>query len=147
MRVLTKIIIHCSASDDPKQDDPLEIRNLHMSSKETKIKWGKYDTTGKGFSDIGYHYVITKDGSVHMGRRLDKIGAHCLGQNLESVGICLTGEHDFTPDQFFSLAWLLNDVLNNNPTIREVRPHSHYSDKSCPNFKLRIFDAGNGLQV
>ena len=127
MRDLQKIIVHCSASDLALHDDPAVIKDWHVN--------------GNGWKDIGYHYVITKDGSVHQGRPLKEVGAHCEGENLFSVGICLTGEHEFSPDQFFSLAWLINHLLESNPSIKEVKPHTHYNkNKTCPNFDLRIFE-------
>lgn len=127
MRDLKKIIVHCSASDLALHDDPQVIKDWHVKEN--------------GWNDIGYHYVITKDGNVHQGRPLKEVGAHCMGENLWSVGICLTGEHEFSPDQFFSLAWLINHLLESNPSITEVKPHTHFDkNKTCPNFDLRIFE-------
>ena len=49
----------------------------------------------RGWSDIGYHYVIRKDGTVEKGRREDLQGAHCYdgGMNPRSVGVCFSGHH------------------------------------------------------
>lgn len=134
MRDLHKIIVHCSASDKTEHDNIETIRKWHVVEN--------------GWDEIGYHYVITRDGTVNMTRELRKVGAHCVGHNLDSIGICLTGHFTFTPDQFFSLAWLINDLLNDNPSIAEVRPHNYYNkDKTCPNFELRIFKTSSHLIV
>lgn len=129
MREIKKIIVHCSASDLKEHDSVEVIKQWHVKDN--------------GWNDIGYHYVITKNGDVHQGRPLKEVGAHCSGHNLDSVGVCLTGENEFSPDQFFSLAWLINHLLESNPSINQVKPHSFYNDKkTCSNFKLRIFEQG-----
>lgn len=80
---------------------------------------GDSDTTAKeidgwhktrGFRCIGYHYVVRKDGTIELGRFLDsdddlegnEVGAHVLGLNSRSIGICFSGHGDFfahTPAQ------------------------------------------------
>lgn len=125
-RLIKKVIIHCSASDVEAHDNVETIRKWHVEEN--------------GWKDIGYHFLITKDGNVHKCRDIEDVGAHTVGHNLDSIGVCLTGNKDFSPDQFFSLAWLLNHLLEDNPSINEVKPHSFYNDKkTCPNFDLRIF--------
>jgi hypothetical protein len=132
MREIKKVILHCSASSLPEHDNVESIRKWHVEEN--------------GWKDIGYHFVITRNGDVHKCRDIKDVGAHCIGHNLDSVGICLTGETEFTPDQYFSLAWLLADVINDNPSIVEVKPHNYYNkEKDCPNFKLRIFDMRVGF--
>lgn len=138
MREIKKVIIHCSASDDPSQDSVTAIRHLHTSPITEKIKWGKYETTGKAFNDIGYHFVITKDGAIRPGRPLHKPGAHCEGQNEDSVGICLSGENDFRPEQFRSLRFLIKDLCQQfKISPYSVYPHSYFEPKkTCPNFDV-----------
>ena len=79
MRNINKIIVHCSASPEGKNFSVSEIRRWHLQ---------------RGFADIGYHFVIYLDGSVHVGRPLHKSGAHCKGQNKNSIGICYVGGLD-----------------------------------------------------
>jgi len=64
------------------------------------------------------------------------MGAHCYGQNKESIGICLTGQHEFSSDQYVSLQrlvtelrWLFGDI--------EINGHRDFSDKTCPNFEVK----------
>lgn len=74
MRKIDTIIVHHSASSE--NTTALEIREWHLK---------------RGFSDIGYHYVIERNGTIIGGRPLSKIGAHCTGSNMHSIGICLCG--------------------------------------------------------
>lgn len=73
MREVQKHIIHCS---DSTFGDVAEIRRWHIA---------------RGFNDVGYHFVIRRDGEVEMGRTLETIGAHCKGHNTNSIGTCLVG--------------------------------------------------------
>lgn len=49
---------------------------------------------GQGYSGIGYHYYIRKDGSIYTGRPIQKEGAHCLNYNSVSVGVCFEGNYE-----------------------------------------------------
>ena len=75
-RKITEIIVHCTATPEGKDYDIQTIRSWHLS---------------RGFSDIGYHYVISRDGTVMKGRDESKIGAHCTGHNSVSIGVCYVG--------------------------------------------------------
>jgi len=68
-----RIIFHHSLSD---AGDVKEIREWHKK---------------KGFSDIGYHYVITRSGIILDGRELGTVGAHALHRNADSIGVCMIG--------------------------------------------------------
>lgn len=76
MRRIDEIIIHCSDSPEGRNDKAEDIR-----------KWHKQ----RGFSDIGYHYVIDLDGTVEKGCPIEQAGAHCTGHNRNSIGICYIG--------------------------------------------------------
>ncbi len=76
MRRIDEIIIHCSDSPEGRNDKAEDIRNWHKQ---------------RGFSDIGYHYVIDLDGTVEQGRPIEQAGAHCTGHNRNSIGICYIG--------------------------------------------------------
>lgn len=134
MRKINKIIIHCSDSDLEIHDNVETIRKWHVEERNWK--------------DIGYHYVVTKNGNVHQGRPLKEAGAHTFGHNDDSIGVCLTGREEFSASQFFSLAWLVRDLLEQFPECMKVLPHNYYSDnKTCPNFNLRIFEQSKKLKV
>ena len=136
MRKINKIIIHCSASDFGNAQ---RIREWHLE---------------KGWSDIGYHYVINngkvfkddkinqivQDGFIEKGRDDSIVGAHTQGQNSNSIGICLIGNKDFTKEQFNSLNTLLDSLLKAyNLTKNDVYGHYNFSSKTCPNFDVQEF--------
>ena len=77
MRTITLIIIHCSATRVTQNYSFDACRQDHIHHR--------------GYTDIGYHYYITKDGVVHEGRPLERNGAHCLHHNKHSIGICYEG--------------------------------------------------------
>lgn len=142
-RKIDLIILHCSSSDNPDQDSIMAITDLHTSPKTKKIKWGKYDTTGKGFIACGYHFFINKKGLISEGRSMDLPGAHCEGHNANSIGICLSGEDVdlFTHEQFESLKKLLLELMKNyDLTPVDILPHKAFNkNKTCPNFNLGEF--------
>ena len=123
MRAITKIIVHCSDSDIKSHDDISVIDKWHRE---------------RGFAKVGYHYYIKKDGTVQKGRELEEIGAHCSGQNHDSIGICLGGRHNFTTKQFFELKVLLYDLVKMfYLNFDAIYPHNYFdSHKACPNFDL-----------
>ena len=80
MRTITLIIIHCSATPEGKSLSAEACRQDHIRHR--------------GFRDIGYHFYITRDGEIHPGRSLEKVGAHCRNHNTHSIGICYEGGLD-----------------------------------------------------
>jgi len=72
MRRITKIILHCTATPEGRDVSVDEIRQWHLD---------------RGWSDIGYHYVIDINGNLQDGRPLTRAGAHVRGYNKGSIGI------------------------------------------------------------
>ena len=129
MRKINEIIIHCSATR-PKQDIGADwIRNIHVNQN--------------GWLDIGYHFVIRRNGVVENGRPLDQAGSHCKGHNHDTIGICLVGglnddlrpEDNFTDAQWKSLFKLV-DELKTRFAIQKISGHNQYSSKACPCFDV-----------
>jgi N-acetylmuramoyl-L-alanine amidase len=79
VRQIKRIIWHCSATREGVDVSVDTIRSWHKD---------------RGFSDIGYHYVILLDGSVRDGRPIERVGAHVERHNLDSIGICYVGGVD-----------------------------------------------------
>jgi N-acetyl-anhydromuramyl-L-alanine amidase AmpD len=126
--------LHCSDSQNPAHDDISVIRKWHTARGFTGAD-GKSGTR----DDVGYHFFITQSGKIQQGRYTDEIGAHCEGENHDSIGICLSGKDKFMPIQFKRLRELLR-VLKQMYRIRDdqVFPHNHFnSGKTCPNFELK----------
>ena len=127
MRKINEIIVHCSATPAGK---PYTVEDID--------KWHRQ----RGFDGIGYHFVVYLDGSVHKGRSLEKVGAHCLGHNKNSIGVCyiggLTEDGKATNDtrtlaQKISLQRLLVNLKSQFPEA-EIHGHRDFAAKACPSF-------------
>ena len=127
MRNINKIIVHCSATPEGKAFSVADIRRWHLQ---------------RGFADIGYHFVIYLDGSVHVGRELAKAGAHCKGQNKNSIGVCYIGgvatdgqtpKDTRTDTQKASLVKLITELRQQFPNA-SVHGHREFAIKACPCF-------------
>ena len=132
MRDINKIIVHCSATQEGKEIDAAEINLWHLK---------------RGWSGIGYHYVVLLDGTIEYGRSIYKQGAHVKGGNKGSIGICYIGgveserssngkwiaKDTITPEQKESLLLLLKTLkkMHKNATIHG---HNEFAAKSCPCF-------------
>lgn len=125
-RYINDIIVHCTATPEGK----------HFTVKDI-TRWHKQ----RGFSDIGYHYVVYLDGSVHTGRDVDISGAHCEGHNSNSIGVCYVGGCDKgnkpkdtrNDAQKKALLGLLKELRKLYPFAR-IHGHRDYSSKACPSF-------------
>ena len=138
MRDITSIIVHCSDTYPDMDIGAEAIRKWHVNER--------------GFSDIGYHYIIRRDGTLETGRDLDndgnideEIGAHAYGFNANSLGICMVGgkgrkdggpEANFTMAQYHTLVQLINKLraAHNNP---KLLGHRDVSYKPCPSFNVQ----------
>ena len=128
MRPIDKIILHCSATNDDLDIDARMIDNWHRK---------------RGWSGIGYHYVIRLDGSLEYGRRIGDIGAHVAGQNSGSIGICYIGglRNDKPVDTMTSHQEMtfIRLVQSLRFTLGELTLHGHneFANKACPSFDVR----------
>lgn len=139
MRRINKIIIHCSASDDPAHDNLEVIKDLHTSPPSKVFKWGKYTTNGRGWVDVGYHFFISKNGVLFNGRSEDIIGAHVRGHNRDSIGICLSGERGLpTAEQEKTLESICKDLCKRYALSKmDIIGHNDLDNKkTCPNFDV-----------
>jgi len=128
MRKISKIIIHCAATIEGMDFDAQDIRQWHLQ---------------RGFSDIGYHFVILLNGNIQHGRPVYKKGAHCKGYNKESIGVCYIGGLDKkkkpkdtrTYEQRIELDRLLQELKVDHPTAT-IHGHNEFSSKACPSFDV-----------
>lgn len=129
MRKIDKIILHCSATKEGQHFTTDDINQWHIA---------------RGFAKIGYHYVIYLDGSVHKGRNEELIGAHCLGHNATSIGICYIGGLNSTGNpkdtrteaQKEALIKLINELKVKYPKAK-VHGHNEFAAKACPCFNVK----------
>lgn len=126
-RNIKELIVHCSATPEGKDYSVDTIRQWHLQ---------------RGFSDIGYHYVIYRDGSIHTGRDESIIGAHCTGHNTNSIGVCYVGgcasdgktpKDTRTTEQKQSLVKLLKELKTKYPQA-SIHGHRDFANKACPSF-------------
>jgi hypothetical protein len=122
-RKINKIILHCSASDSRRYDFDA-IYNDHVNIR--------------GWSDIGYHLGIDHDGNIHTLRKLSRVGAHCRGQNSDSIGICILGKSLISVEQKRATAKLVAFLLDAyNLSENDVYAHYQFNEhKTCPNFDI-----------
>ena len=137
------IVIHCSATRPQSDIGVDEIDEWHRK---------------RGWSGVGYHSVIRRNGEIEFGRHFDESGAHVKGQNFQSVGICLVGginqsgepEDNFTDLQFESLYYVVEMLTRAYPNTevlghRDLSPdldgdgviERHEWMKDCPCFDVR----------
>lgn len=137
MRKITEIIVHCTATRANWRE------GQKTSTKVAEVK--RWHTKERGWSDIGYHYLIDRDGTVATGRPLERDGAHVRGRNRGTIGISLFGGHgssetddfseNFTPAQDKALRKLIADLRAKYGNV-PVTGHNQYSRKACPGFNV-----------
>lgn len=135
MRKITEIIVHCTDTIEGVNWTVEDIRKWH-TAKPPK---------GNGWSDIGYHYVIYLDGTIHKGCEESAIGAHCLNHNANSIGVCYVGGKERgtgkakdtrTPKQKEALISLLMKLVCKYPDAK-IYGHRDFSNRKCPCFDAK----------
>lgn len=126
-RKIKELVLHCSATREGRDYTVADI-----------TKWHKQ----RGFNDIGYHYVIYRDGSIHNGRDVNLVGAHCTNHNAHSIGVCYIGgcktdgtspKDTRTDAQKAALLSLLKDLRKKYP-FAKIHSHRDFANKACPSF-------------
>ena len=126
----THMIIHHSLTEDSATVSWTAIRAWHT---------GFHPQSPHRWHDIGYHYGIELVGDCYevlVGRPEDAVGAHCIGMNGNSLGVCFVGNYDLAPPPDAMLARAVSVlapvIRRNGIPFENVRPHSAYAAKSCP---------------
>lgn len=123
------IVIHCAATPPTMDVGVKEIREWHKQ---------------RGFNDVGYHFIIRRDGTREKGRDINVVGAHVVGYNHKSVGICLVGgvsrdhkpENNFTEAQWTTLLLTLRELHEEFPRAVIVGHRDLDAGKECPSFSV-----------
>lgn len=137
-RPIDTIFIHCTATPEGKDYTVADIRAWHKQ---------------RGWSDIGYHYIVYRDGRVMIGRPVGQVGAHVEGHNTGSIGISYVGgvtadgkkpKDTRTPEQRSSLLWLVRELKRKFPKIKKVLGHNDVTNaKACPSFRVKSDPLGS----
>ena len=129
------IVIHYSATPVEKDFSVGDIDAMHRQ---------------RGFNKIGYHFYITKDGTVHKGRdtveRGVEMGAHVKGHNDHTIGICYeggvtlaqphTGRDTRTLEQTAAMVDLIKQ-LQRQYHIKMIVGHRDLGSTQCPGFDVK----------
>ena len=129
MREIKRVILHCTATTEGKDYSVETIRKWHLK---------------RGWSDIGYHYLIYLDGSINQGRNVFTQGAHTRGENEDSIGIAYVGglDKDGEPKDTMTLyqdiAFMrLFEALSVTFGKLDLHGHNEFSNKACPSFDVQ----------
>lgn len=129
-RKITEVIHHCAATPEGKDFTVDDIRAWHKA---------------RGWSDVGYHYVVYRDGRIMLGRPIGQVGSHVAGHNTGTIGIVYIGgvsadgnmaKDTRTAAQRSSLLWLTAQLCRKF-SITKVTGHNQYASKACPSFDVR----------
>lgn len=134
-RKVDQIILHCTATPEGEEFSNEQIRHSHLA---------------RGFSDIGYHYVIGLNGEIRPGRSESIAGAHCTGHNTRSIGVCyvggcpkrttpnwqMAGKDTRTPAQRAALVKIVKELRGRYPGAT-VHGHNEFANKACPSFNVK----------
>lgn len=127
LRNINEIIIHCTATPEGKDYTVDTIRQWHRQ---------------RGFSDVGYHYIIHPNGQIDDGRDVNVAGAHCSGHNSHSIGIAYIGgmtadnksaKDTRTDEQRTAIKRLLCALRSIYPKAK-IHGHRDFAAKACPSF-------------
>lgn len=141
MRGINLIVVHCAATHADQDIGVAEIRSWHMAPP-------------KNWNDVGYHWVIRRDGTLEKGRDEETVGAHAVGYNSHSIGICLVGgidandkmkaDFNFHRSQMATLERLLTTLTLRFPAA-EVCGHRDLPgvQKACPAFNVKAWWYGS----
>ncbi len=141
MREITHIVMHCTATPATSDIGAADVHRWHLQ---------------RGWSGIGYHFVIRRNGKIEPGREIEKKGAHVAGFNATSIGISLAGGvasngqsplDNFTDGQLHSARDLVLDLMatyriprsnlmGHNEVIAQI---TQGSPKACPVFSMERF--------
>lgn len=139
MRKIKTIIIHCADTPTGRETTVEDIDSWHVERgfKRVEANRVKFNPQLKA---IGYHFVIYVDGTIHTGRNVEEVGAHCSGLNSNSIGVCLVGNSTFNQNQWDALAELIRLLQNtySQTTVIGHRdtPSGSAQGKSCPGFNV-----------
>lgn len=115
-----KMVLHHIEASRPGSTIPVtDVHNWHLAN---------------GWTGIGYHFYITKDGKVYRGRPENAVGAHAKGVNAESIGIAVEGKYDVEhmPEAQKKSVIELGKYLKNKYKMDNILKHKDVNSTDCP---------------
>ncbi|WP_297637205.1 N-acetylmuramoyl-L-alanine amidase [uncultured Clostridium sp.] len=115
-----KMVLHHIEASRPDSTIPVtDIHNWHLAN---------------GWTGIGYHFYITKDGRVFRGRPENAVGAHAKGVNAESIGIAVEGKYDIEnmPEAQKKSVIELGKYLKDKYNMKDILKHKDVNSTDCP---------------
>ena len=125
------IILHHAASVSCSPDD---IHRIHVNN---------------GWTGIGYHYFIRKDGSIYTGRPIDVVGAHTSDYNSQAIGVCFEGNYEtdnIMPDAQKKSGQELISHLKSIYHNVQVKKHKDFNATACPGKYFPFEEIKKGVQ-
>jgi len=128
MREIKRIFIHCTDSDDSLDIGVKAIRAWHTDPPPR----------GNGWSDVGYHYIIRRDGRIERGRSDSVKGAGVYGHNGDSLHIVWVGRNKISNTQLPALYSLNRGLMSKyDLQVFDIYGHGEVdSKKTCPNLDM-----------
>jgi len=127
-RPVDRVFLHCTASSYDHHDDIEVVRAWHL---------------GRGWSDVGYHFMIHKDGSISAGRELEKTPAAQKGHNKGTIAIAMHGgqdaKDDFSTKQIIALRDFCEDIRNAYGGAITFHGHSEVVIRDCPVYDYKAY--------
>jgi len=127
-RPVDRVFLHCTASSYDHHDDIEVVRQWHL---------------GRGWSDVGYHFMIHKDGSISAGRDLEKTPAAQKGHNKGTIAIAMHGgqdaKDDFSTKQIIALRDFCEDIRNAYGGAITFHGHSEVVIRDCPVYDYKTY--------
>ncbi|MBQ2704728.1 MAG: N-acetylmuramoyl-L-alanine amidase [Clostridia bacterium] len=118
----------------------------HAAAKSCSVQDVHRWHLDRGWSGIGYHFFIRKDGSVWRGRPEDRVGAHTVSYNANSIGVCFEGNFENEPmgDAQKKSGFELIAYLKAKYPIKDIKGHGELKATACPGklFPLAEFKSG-----
>lgn len=143
MRRLTEIIVHCTATR------PTWMGNNTTAEKVAEVR--RWHAQDRGWRDIGYHFLIDRNGTIAHGRPLEQTGSHVRNRNTGTIGVALVGGHgssaddkfaeNFTPAQDSALRGLIDRLRAQHGTLA-LSGHNQWAAKACPGFNVPAWHIG-----
>ncbi|TMR11761.1 hypothetical protein ETD86_34905, partial [Nonomuraea turkmeniaca] len=126
--VRTEFFVH--HTDGPKTQTIKSIQDFHMGPS-------------RGWSDVGYNFLVREDGTIYEGRGWTVVGAHCPDHNRTGIGVAYIGSNNPTDAAKRSIRWLYDEACRKAGRKLKQLGHGDRFATACPGPKLQAWvDAG-----